>query len=178
MKYIIEIENEPFGRNDDPFFPHGMDELYRAKGFKSLVFDQNGLDKLTPYTETDREAIENEVWEFAWEVLQLDLPVFREIFGYDTDKMDYRYYKYKYDAWKKQKDEIRVGDEVEYPPNKAKGIVIKCHVPDVYAEVDKYAVFTGTSVEYLSIEWLTKTGRVFPEVAELLKKMEENHDTM
>lgn len=47
-KYIIEIEDEPFGRNDDPNIPHGMDELYKAKGFNSLVFDQFGLDKLTP----------------------------------------------------------------------------------------------------------------------------------
>ena len=51
MKYIIEIEDEPFGRNDDPLIPHGMDELYRAKGFRSLVFDENGLNKLTPYVE-------------------------------------------------------------------------------------------------------------------------------
>lgn len=38
MKYIIEIEDEPLVR--------GGDTVWRAKGFKSLVFDQNGLDKL------------------------------------------------------------------------------------------------------------------------------------
>ena len=48
MKYVIEIEDEPFGRNDNPVIPHGMDELYRAKGFNALVFDEHGLDKLTP----------------------------------------------------------------------------------------------------------------------------------
>lgn len=63
--------------------------------------------------------------------------------------------------WRKQKDEIRVGDEVAFKPNDAKGIVIQCHVPDVYADVDKCAVFTGNFVEYCPIEWLTKTGRVF-----------------
>lgn len=47
-KYIIELEDEPFGRNDDPDFPHGMDLLWRVKGFNSLVFDENGLSKLTP----------------------------------------------------------------------------------------------------------------------------------
>lgn len=56
MKYIIEIEDEPFGRNDDPVIPHGMDELYRAKGFNSLVFDQFGLDKLKPLDEALEEA--------------------------------------------------------------------------------------------------------------------------
>ena len=47
-KYIIELEDEPFGRNDDPDYPHGMDLLWRVKGFNSIVFDENGLSKLTP----------------------------------------------------------------------------------------------------------------------------------
>lgn len=177
MKYIIEIENEPFGRNDDPVIPHGMDKLYRAKGFKSLVFDKNGLDKLISYTEPDRKAIEDEVWEFAREMISTSGHEVSEMWGCVTNfgevmhNTTYQEAKAKYEAWLKKKDEILVGDEVEYPPNKAKGIVIRCHVPDVYAEVDKYAVFTGTFVEYLQREWLTKTGRVFPEVAELLERM-------
>ena len=85
--------------------------------------------------------------------------------------LTYQEAKSLFEKWMENENEIHVGDEVEYPPNKAKGIVVQCHVPDVYAEVDKYAVFTGTSVEYLPIEWITKTGRVFPEVAELLQKM-------
>ena len=59
MKYIIEIEDEPFERNDDPVIPHGMDELYKAKGFNSLVFDENGLDKLTSLNEALDEAFWN-----------------------------------------------------------------------------------------------------------------------
>ena len=39
-KYIIEFEDKPFGNG-----------LYKAKGFNSLVFDQNGLDRLTPFEE-------------------------------------------------------------------------------------------------------------------------------
>ena len=64
-KYMIEIEDEPFGRNDDPNIPHGMDELYRAKGFNSLVFDQFGLDKLTPLNEAMEEAYQKGLDE-AW----------------------------------------------------------------------------------------------------------------
>lgn len=41
MKYIIEIENE--------FKDFYGNKLYKAKGFNSLVFDQNGLDKLEKY---------------------------------------------------------------------------------------------------------------------------------
>lgn len=43
MKYIIEIEDEPLTRDGEA--------VYRAKGFRSLVFDENGLKKLTPLTE-------------------------------------------------------------------------------------------------------------------------------
>lgn len=133
----------------------------------------------------DRKDIENKVWDLAREIAYnmtyqecLDAGMLNEDEVYNTatgvlSKLTYQEAKKKYAAWMKQKDEIRVGDEVEYTPNKAKGIVVQCHVPDVYAEVDKYAVFTGTSVEYLPKEWLTKTGRVFPEVEELLKKMRE-----
>lgn len=46
MKYIIEIEDEPLVRKSAL---HGEDAVYRAKGFKSLVFDKAGLEKLTPY---------------------------------------------------------------------------------------------------------------------------------
>lgn len=41
MKYIIEIENE--------FKDSYGNKLYKANGFNSLVFDQNGLDKLEKY---------------------------------------------------------------------------------------------------------------------------------
>lgn len=175
-KYVIEIEDVPFGRNDDPVIPHGMDELYRARGFKSLVFDQNGLNKLTPYTEPDedeiRQRVEQEVWEFADKYYNMNDIDFDDCCDSEVQS-SYSEAKAKYEEWRKQKDEIRVGDEVTFKPNDAKGIVIWCHVPDVYADVDKYAVFTGNFVEYCPIEWLTKTGRVFPEVAELLKKMKE-----
>ena len=38
-KYIIEIEDEP------------VNGLYKAKAFNTLVFDQNGLDRLKRYDE-------------------------------------------------------------------------------------------------------------------------------
>ena len=41
-KYIIELEEKMFSNGT-------IDALYRAKGFRSLVFDAEGLKKLTPY---------------------------------------------------------------------------------------------------------------------------------
>lgn len=186
MKYIIEIENEPFGRNDDPFFPHGMDELYRAKGFKSLVFDQDGLNKLTPYTEPDRKAVEDEVWSIAREIaycmsLQecIDTGMLHDDDIYDSasgvlEKLTYQEAKAKYEAWKKQKAEIRVGDEVEYFCGENIRFVV-CGIDNGVAygfrhRPDSEDLDIG---EYCEIDELKKTGRHFHEVEELLKKMRE-----
>lgn len=57
VKRIIELENVPCGYS-------GEHPLYRAVGFKTLVFDREGLDKLqeykAPYTE-------KELWEMRHE---------------------------------------------------------------------------------------------------------------
>lgn len=44
MKYVIEINDHPM---NDSFTP----VLYRAKGFRTLVFDYYGLKKLQPFDE-------------------------------------------------------------------------------------------------------------------------------
>ena len=52
-RYIIELEELPFVRTK---FRIGADKLetellYRVKGFNSLVFDKEGIEKLTPYVD-------------------------------------------------------------------------------------------------------------------------------
>lgn len=79
----------------------------------------------------------------------------------------------EYEEKQKAEQEIKVGDEVAIKPNDIRGVVIECHVPDVYPEVDKYAVFTRSSVEYVIRGWITKTGRRFPQIGEVLKEMGE-----
>ena len=69
-------------------------------------------------------------------------------------------------------DRIEVGDEVRFLPNDRKGIVTACHVPDVYAENDKYAVFCGTTVEYVLRPHITKTGKHY-DIASILEAMRE-----
>ena len=46
MKYIIEIEDTPYTEDTSEI------ELYKATNFNSLVFDQNGLDKLEKFETT------------------------------------------------------------------------------------------------------------------------------
>jgi ketosteroid isomerase-like protein len=67
-------------------------------------------------------------------------------------------------------DRIEAGDEVTFLPNNRKGIVTACHVSDVYAENDKYAVFCGTTVEYVLRQHITKTGKHY-DIASILEAM-------
>ena len=60
-KYIITLEEIPFERFHSYNVP--SERLYRVQGFNSLVFDGNGLSKLTPYTEPNLEAIRDEAYE-------------------------------------------------------------------------------------------------------------------
>jgi len=52
-KYIIELEERPFYSGDPMVIGTVItaERLYRVKGFKSLVFDEEGLKRLTPYEE-------------------------------------------------------------------------------------------------------------------------------
>ena len=53
-KYIIEVEDKPFELLSEDGFT--SEKLFRVKGFNSLVFDWNGLNMLTPYTEDSAYA--------------------------------------------------------------------------------------------------------------------------
>lgn len=53
-KYVIELEDKAFSQSEAPLTEDEM--LYRVKGFRSLVFDQNGLDKLKPLKDEIKET--------------------------------------------------------------------------------------------------------------------------
>lgn len=63
-KYIIELEDENYHQQSDS---EPSDCLWRVKGFNSLVFDEVGLRKLTPYTEPDIEQIKDETYMAGYE---------------------------------------------------------------------------------------------------------------
>lgn len=52
-KYIIELEEQPFYSGNPQVIGIMLkaERLYRVKGFKSLVFDEEGIKRLTPYEE-------------------------------------------------------------------------------------------------------------------------------
>lgn len=107
-KFIIEIEDDPFIRYE--CFP-GEEKLYIAKGFKSLVFDKNGLDKLTPYDESAAELRGAEkAWEMAKKISIMPDEAKKEVWGtdkYNTINLGYSYAEAaaKYEAWLKDESE-------------------------------------------------------------------------
>lgn len=161
MKYIIDVpENTVWVDVTKSNIKNGL-----------ITFTSNikPISELTPYAELDKEEIEDNVWNFAWKIIDMDLGEYAEIFDDKGCPSNYQEAKAQYEAWLKQKDEIRVGDEIvgiysdgeKTPPL----VVLKVEGNYYYGIYSK----TGESVQGgLDYE---KTGRHFPEVAELLEKM-------
>lgn len=171
MKYIIDIPDDTVIAEGDRYvlgLPVNM-------GSEERLFPTDIL--LTPYVERpDRKAIEDEVWELARKIERMTVGEIEDCFDevYEGDpfvvsSLSYQEAKAMYGAWKKDKDEdeIHIGDEVEYDDirfivtgligDRAYGFKYPCDYDDVG--------------EYCDVDMLTKTGRHFDEVAELLKKM-------
>ena len=162
MKYIIEIEDEPFGRNDDPLIPHGMDELYRAKGYRSLVFDKVGLSKLTPYVEPDVDGYEdgvNDAWNAAAYMAKkqgLPYSFFEECNRFLViDEM-------------KKREDLKLGDEVEWEDGK--GVLFD--QIDIAGEwwllVDK-----NGRIKRMHESNFHKTGKTYTAVIDMVKELGE-----
>lgn len=183
MKYIIEIEDEPFGRDDD------MEHyLYRAKGFKSLVFDQEGLAKLVEfdhmcpswYEEVYQKGLDD-AWDAARRIgSYADSNTWKDIgFRLDTFGWAERYKEViaNYTASEaiaklkeyEQRQAVEVGDEVFI--EKIDQNVIVLNTGRFMNCMDKDGVVLRAEREDV-----VKTGRHFPEIAEVLKKMQEGQD--
>lgn len=178
-KYIIDIPDDrvcDFVGSTHLLMPY---EMAGRKGHHNT-----GLE-LTPYTGPGREAIEDEVWEFVRDIISGQNMSFfdsEKCYGFSSTNqvilnLSYREAKSKYEAWRKRKDEIRVGDEVQYSLagyeytfivfGKENDVLYgmrtdKVNIDDIYETWDYCNKSDST---------LKKTGRYFPEVAELLKKM-------
>ena len=154
-KYIIEVEDKPFELLSEDGFT--SEKLFRVKGFNSLVFDWNGLNMLTPYTEDSAYAHGYTEAESKYREIRDELEKQAYQQGYEQG------YKDGYNEPGKEK--IQVGDEV-IDPN-GQGVVTE--ITDLYVRI-MYAKGSGQVVKP---EDLTKTGRHFPEIAEVLRKMKE-----
>jgi len=180
-KYIIEIEDEPFSRDDD--FEH---YLYRAKRFKSLVFDSDGIDKLEPFDpdkydfdEVYDEAYKNglnDAWDAARKLAHMNADVRENIFGDDWD-YGHIYQNTASEAIAKIREyeelngSIEVGDEVRLI--NSTGIVTRKYYD---SGIHYNVVWSSGNTGFYGESDLKKTGRRFTEIAELLKNMREGQD--
>ena len=174
MKYIIELPEEPLS----------ILALSTIKGIPKAT----KIETFEPYTEPDRKAIENEVWEIA-RLISLEVydgglnrtdlnECYKSVSIQEVMKnYSYQEAKAKYEAWKKQKDEIRVGCEVHHKGSPELKIYVTdmddnsfggfalCRVKDVCDYGDRFSE--------CNVHQYKPTGRVFPNIVELLKKMED-----
>ena len=205
-KYIITLEEMPFERFHSYNVP--SERLYRVQGFNSLVFDGNGLSKLTPYTESNLEAIRDEAyekgvqdtkqhwvdaprscayrlgyenglkaaWDAARKISTMDSPTRDEIFGLvitsniiDENSASEAIEKIR--QYEHEQEEIRVGDEVIgifSSGEHTKPFVITKGNSDYY-----FGIYSDSGEFCQGGLKLQKTGRNFPEIAEVLKRMQE-----
>lgn len=172
-KYIIDIPEETMVYLN----------LWKCEDGKCVWFETYTTSDLTPYTEPDEDEIrqkEGEYGEKAWQlfrnICELNGTECIEAFGTIScrtvlDEMTYFEAKAKYDAWKKQKDEIHVGDEVipldtQYDTMVVTKLWISDHCDewvDAIASDGKCYSFLKTSIN--------KTGRHFDSVERLLEEM-------
>lgn len=147
-KYIIEIPDEvPVSDELVPF------DMCRPSWYGEAY-------------EKGKAEAEDEVWELARIVTSMNMQDYMECFVGDPDLvMTYQEAKAKYEAWKKEKEEIHIGDEVRCMDRV--GIVVRIDSMDGGSNV----VWEDGATAYIGIKDLTKTGRHFPEVEKLLERM-------
>lgn len=173
-KYVIEI----------PDNTHWIQWLMEGTKDHHPYMDYKHVEDLTPYTEPDeqeiREKVEQEVWGLAQNIDKFDGNEWLEVFGriYKSGVLNnysYSEAKARYDKWKADKEQIRVGDEVGYfgvvddNGNVCyEGVVIKID-NDTCLVMEK----DGSTYQLKKESIRYKTKRHFPQVAELLEKMKE-----
>ena len=157
MKYIIDV---PDGHTDIKVFYTDAD----MKIIQSM--------RCEPYTEPDRKAIEDEVWGLVGVIANMDNNDYGRVFGCIgrwtlLSKKTYQEVKARYDSWKKQKEEVHVGDEVE-DDDGTRGIVFDIIGTDLLGvcwEEERVSHF------FWPKSYCRKTGRHFDEVDRLLERM-------
>lgn len=169
-KYIIDIPDKAIdfmgGRDHFSMFVEPECKVGDCKHYALRISKED----IEPYTEPDRKAIEDEVWEFVRIITDMTEKQRIECFGGASCNLDkywtYQDAKAKYEAWKKQKEQFCVGDEVVIVMEDIKAVVID-------KAIGKQLVLLTENgcVELYFEKNLEKTGRHFHEVEKLLEEM-------
>lgn len=168
MKYIIDVPDT------QEITYYTEQKMVCLKVNEGIVASEIYIDA-EPYTEPDRKAIEDEVWHLARTIESMSVGEIMNIFDVREENVPflcntrtYQEAKAKYEAWLKQKDEtFDTGDEVYNKEIDSKGVILRRYNSDTLDILWD----DGSAGETFAIKAITKTGRHFPEVAELLEKM-------
>ena len=161
-KYIIEIEDEPLWRQSAPY----GETLFKAKNFNAIVFDKEGLDRLTPLDMELEESYQR----------GLDDGKARNENGcvgckYDNERIDHAPCIYCCNAYsnqwtaKEKPDEIKVGDWVF---NKHVGRTSSAKVTCVDGQ-KVYMLCGDGSCGFADMTDLEKTNVPNPKIEQLLE---------
>lgn len=162
MKYIIDIEDQ------------AVNGLYKAKNFKTLVFDRYGLDRLVKYdSEMIENAIEdayadgmNDAWDAARKIAcavedgGLSSGELQRVFGSGSvldvmHELTAEEAKKRIADFEETKDEICIGDEVTAEGGASRFVVT--HIENDISGIDS----DGNTYAYYPDEIDGKTGRHF-----------------
>lgn len=172
-KYIIEIEEAPY-MNVRTI----STKLYKAVGFKSLVFDQEGLDKLAPYIEPADQGSYQRGLDDAWDAAK-KIACSEKLGGYSWDELTECFGKIQSNfpdmladctaaevieiirEYEERKVQFRVGDEVQQVSNDGTPTGDYCIITNIGNDE-----FTGINRHGKSVlcssqitRWWRKTGR-------------------
>ena len=163
MKAIIEITDY----NKEEYMKGTLHVPFAIGRGDSEWYDTNL--KVEPYEElNDRELVENEVWEFAKNIIDLSFrgeDVESKIYNSET----YKEAKINYEEWNKKRDTFKVGDMVLYVDG-TKGVVTKVFVKADNVVQVMWADGTSNSIRKSR---LTKTDKHFSGMEDILKEMNE-----
>lgn len=171
MKYIIDIPKEYISKSS--LLGEILSVPIQIDGGKN--YNIPTAIKITPYNGQDRKAIEDaqeEVWEFAKTVSIMKPEDKCELWGtskYNTINLGYSYAeaKARYDAWKAESEQIRVGDEC-LDEDGDKCVVVFGTDRDICD-----VIYDDGSTDEIHKDFLKKTGKHYDYIEKLLKKMKE-----
>ena len=192
-KFVIEFAEKPFYKMQRRGTSE-TEKLWRVKGFNSLVFDENGIKKLTPLEDTlDLDKLEvhmngfDEGYDAGLRILWDGIrKVFgdphdgayrssqlSQIFGYDWihDSLSLSPSEFlkKISDYEEMMSEIKAGDELVHTSADAV-CICTCDVSTSDDEV--YVMFDDGSCGQYPEDKLRKTGKHYSSFDEFLKRKE------
>ena len=167
MKYIIDVPEDRISA--------GRLRVLADMENSMTYWIETGI-RVTPYEEPSDTA--EDAWSFAGRIIgfaddALSCKDLGDCYGTEDaceiiDRLSYGEAKEQYEAWKKEKDEIHVGDEVGWGDSEPFVVLTVGESGQPY-----YRGITASGMLVECYVKYKKTGRHFPEAAELLKKMRE-----